>query len=307
LKKKIKILIIGGTGFIGYHLAKKCIQIKWNVTSLSTRKAKKIRSLKKIKYIICDISKKRDLKKKLTENFDYAVNLGGHVDHSNTKKTYLSHYIGLKNLTEILSKKVLKLFLQIGSGGEYGNLTSPQNENKGNKPNSIYYKSKYLATKHLISLYKKDNFPATILRLYQVYGPRQDLNRLIPVVVSNCLKNKKFDCSDGKQFRDFVYIDDVVNGLIKSLKNRNKEKIKGEIINLGSGTSIQVKKLILMIRNKIKKGYPEFGKIKLRQDEMSKIFPSISKSKKLLNWFPKISLSNGLKLTINDYKKTKIN
>ena len=54
-----KILIIGGTGFIGYHIAKKAIKKKWKVTSISTNKPKKIRAINKVKYLICDISKKK--------------------------------------------------------------------------------------------------------------------------------------------------------------------------------------------------------------------------------------------------------
>jgi len=58
-----KILIIGGTGFIGYHIAKKAIKKKWKVTSISTNKPKKIRAINKVKYLICDISKKKKNKK----------------------------------------------------------------------------------------------------------------------------------------------------------------------------------------------------------------------------------------------------
>ena len=84
---KKNILIVGGTGFIGYHLAKKAIQKKFSVTSLSTKPAKKIRYLKKVKYIYCDISNKQKLKNVIKKRFQYVVNLGGYVDHSNKKKT----------------------------------------------------------------------------------------------------------------------------------------------------------------------------------------------------------------------------
>ena len=71
-----------------------------------------------------------------------------------------------------------------------------------------------------------------MLRLYQVYGPGQDLNRLIPITISGCLKNKSFPCSEGKQFRDFAYVVDIVDAILKSLKNK---KALGEIINIGTG------------------------------------------------------------------------
>ena len=95
---KKKILIIGGTGFLGYHLAKISLKKNWQVTSVSTKKPKKIRSIKKLTYIICDINNKNLIKKKIKKNFDYVVNFGGYVDHSNKNKTFSSHFYGCKNL-----------------------------------------------------------------------------------------------------------------------------------------------------------------------------------------------------------------
>ena len=86
MKLKKKILIVGGTGFIGYHLAKKSLKKGWQVTSISSRHPKKIRFLKKVKYIQSDITNKKLLTKNIKGSFDYVVNLGGYVDHSNKKK-----------------------------------------------------------------------------------------------------------------------------------------------------------------------------------------------------------------------------
>ena len=175
---------MGGTGFIGYHLAKKCLKKGWQVTSISTKRPKKIRNISKVKYIICDKTKKKILKKKIKYSFKYVVNLGGYVDHSNKKKTFNSHYIGCKNLVEIFLKNRPKAFVQIGSSSEYGNLPSPQKESDNCKPKLTYGKSKLLATKHLMSLNKEKNFPSVILRLYQAYGPAQDLNRFLPIIIT---------------------------------------------------------------------------------------------------------------------------
>ena len=85
---KNNILIVGGTGFIGYHLAKKCLKKGWRVTSISSKKPLTRRYLPKVKYIICDITKKRSLNKKIKKNFSYVVNLGGYVDHSKKKRLF---------------------------------------------------------------------------------------------------------------------------------------------------------------------------------------------------------------------------
>ena len=298
---KKKILITGGTGFIGYHLAKKCLKLNWSVTSLSTKNPTKIRKLKKIKYLISDISKKSDLKKIININYDYVVNLAGYVDHSKKKKTLYSHYNGCRNISEIFLRKKIKKFIQIGSSIEYGRNLSPQKENLNNtKTFSVYGKAKLMSTNYLLSLYKKHHFPVSVLRLYLVYGPYQDRNRVIPIVIDNALKSKEFDCSLGTQFRDFVYIDDVVNGIIKSLKTK---KNNGQIINLGSGKPIMIKDVILKICKIIGSGKPQFGKIKFRKDEIKNLYPSIVKAKKIVNWRPKVKINFGLKKTINFYKK----
>ena len=83
---KKKILITGGTGFIGYNLAKKCVRMGWEVTSFSKRKPKPIRRLDKVKYLIGDLTKKKDLK--VLKEFDYVVNAAGVVDHSSNKSVW---------------------------------------------------------------------------------------------------------------------------------------------------------------------------------------------------------------------------
>ena len=293
------VLIVGGTGFIGYHLAKFLLNKKFSITSVSTRRPVKKRKLKNIHYVRDDITKLKKLLK-TKEKFDYVVNLGGYVDHSNKKLTYNSHYKGCVNLVNLFKKSKIKAFLQVGSSLEYGKLKSPQVESNGKKPISVYGKSKFLATKYLIKNYKLRKFPAIIIRGYQVYGPKQDTNRLIPIVITNCLKDRSFPCSEGNQVRDFLYIDDFISAVYKALMNR---KAIGKIINIGYGKAHTVKGVINKIKILIKKGNPEFGKVKLRKDENKILFPSISRAIKILKWKPKISLLRGLNKTIQDYKK----
>ena len=300
---KNNILIVGGTGFIGYHLASKSLKKGWQVTSISSKAPRKIRYLSKVKYILCDITKKKSLKKSIRKNFNYVVNLGGYVDHSNKKKTFESHYTGCKNLAEIFLKKKPTAFIQMGSSVEYGKIKSPQKENAKCSPKSIksiYGKAKLLSSIYLINLFKKKKFPSTILRLYLAYGPKQDINRFIPIIIESCIKNKKFDCSEGNQFRDFVHVDDVVDAILKSLINKNA---RGQIINVGSGKPRKIRNIIEHIKKISKGGHPQFGKIKLRKDEILKLYPNIKKAKNKINWRPKIPFDKGLKSTIKFYNE----
>ncbi len=173
MNTKKKILIVGGTGFIGYHLAKKSLRKGWQVTSISSKPPKKIRYLPKVEYIRCNITNRKLLRRSIRKTFDYVVNLGGYVDHSNRKKTFKSHYDGCKNLSEIFLKRLPLSFIQIGSSLEYGISNSPQKENiKCNLSTikSIYGKAKLLSSRHIIKLFKKKKF--SLHRFKTIFGVR---------------------------------------------------------------------------------------------------------------------------------------
>lgn len=296
---KKKILVIGGTGFIGSNLLKRLISYDYNLFSISVNLPSKKKKLKRVKYIQLDITKKAEFKKLKNLKFDVVINLGGYVDHSNLRKTFESHFEGAKNIIRYFNNRDLKLLIQAGSSLEYGNVSSPQKENSICKPNSNYGLAKYKTTEFL-KKYKSRKFCYIVLRMYQIYGPQQDTSRLIPYVIKSCLSKTFFKCTSGEQLRDFLYIDDLVNLFVKII---NSKKLDNEIYNVGSGKIVSVKHIINSIHKNIKKGKPLFGKISMRKDETLKLYPNIKKVKKIFDWTPKISLNNGLKKTILFYKK----
>ena len=166
---------------------------------------------------------------------------------------------------------------------------------------SSYSNSKLKTTKYLFKKFKKDKFPFLVIRPYLVYGPGQDFNRIIPIIIRAALNDQEFECTDGKQKRDFLYIDDLVNGIIKSLKIKNK----AEIINIGYGKPYSIKYVINKIITFIGKGKPLYGLKKLRHDENLISYPKIDKAKKILNWRPKIEFKKGIMNTIKYYKNEK--
>jgi len=113
------------------------------------------------------------------------------------------------------------------------------------------------------------------------------------------LKNKTFNCSSGEQLRDFIYINDVVKAIFKLIKS---SKSKGQIFNIGSGKPIKVKNVIEKIKKISKGGIPLYGKIKIRKDEIKKLYPDIKKIRKEINWRPNIPFDKGLKSIIKFYK-----
>ena len=153
-----KLLIVGGTGFIGYHLSKEAQKRKYKVTSISLNRPKKIRYLKGVNYIIADISNYKIIKKKLKTNFNFVINAGGYGIHPEFGKEgdrlLNSHFQGLINLLQILNLKKIKKFIQLGSSAEYGKIQSPINETALCYPQTPYAISKFLCTKYLLGLFE---------------------------------------------------------------------------------------------------------------------------------------------------------
>lgn len=299
-----KILVVGGTGFIGYHLSQRALNKGWDVTSLSLGSPKTKRRIIGVKYLKLDITKKNQIQKKLLDNYTYVVNLGGHTSNINKKKyqkkIYDSHLKGSINLMNFFLKKNIKSFVQIGSSAEYGLTPSPQKEDDKCKPANTYGIAKLEATKYLLKLVKNKNFQGNVLRFFQVYGPRQGKNRVVSQILYSCYQNKMFPTSDGKQIRDFCYIDDAVNSIFKIL---NLKKNYGQIYNIGYGKGISIKSLIKEIQKITNNGFPVYGKFKERNYENRSLVPDIKKAKKFLNWKPNVNISTGLKKTLNYIKK----
>ena len=290
-----KILVTGANGFLGRNLLNTLARNTGLKVYGLVKSKKKIKRIKNIKYIQGDITNFKKLKKSIKINFDIIINFAGNINHKNKKQTFDAHYKGLKNLLKVINYEPNKLFIQIGSSLEYGKKKYPNFEEDDCVPISHYGKSKNLATKFVQK--KLKNF--LILRLYQVYGPLQKKDRIIPITIDSCLKDNSFACSDALQKKDFMYVDDFVKLIVKILKKRN---FSSGIYNVGSGKSIKIRTVINKIRRIIKKGKPLFGKIEMRKEEVLNSFPCISKIKKTFGWKPTTNLQKGLLKTIKSYE-----
>ena len=125
-------------------------------------------------------------------------------------------------------------------------------------------------------------FPATILRLFQVYGSKQDSNRVLPHIIKGCLNNKKFPVSRGDQIRDFCYIDDVVNAIFLALASK---KSNGEIFNIGADKHWSIKEIAILVADIARKhGIEANIEHKEARHEVKHAFCDHSKAKELLDF-----------------------
>ena len=299
-----KLLVLGGAGFIGSHVAQRGINNGYETYVVGRKLPEKRKIIKGIKYINCDISNKNNMGILSEIKFNYIVNLSGCIDHSSFFKSGKElidvHFSSLVNLVSFIRKDNLLRFVQIGSSDEYGNNTAPQHEAQIEKPFSPYSFAKSTSTNFIKYLFETENFPGIILRPFIIYGPGQKKNRLIPYVINKSLNNETFDVSSGNQIRDFLYIDDAVDAIFLALKN---DALNGRIINIGSGHPRSVKSVIQLIVKEIGGGNPLYCESKIRKGENLELYPDLEIAKKILKWESKTTFELGLKNLINYIKK----
>ena len=300
-----KLLIVGGTGFIGTHLTKEALIRKFQVSILSKKNVPISQKIDCVEYLSADVSVKSELLNQLNlRTFDHVINLSGYIDHSVYSKggnTVIDvHFNGTKNLVDCLNHSDLRNFIQIGSSEEYGNNIAPQDESLKEHFISPYSFAKAASTHFLQMLYMTESFPSIILRPFLLYGPGQSKERFIPQVMKGCIGGKKFPISKGKQLRDFCFISDFVEAVFASLDNISAY---GEVINIASGKPISIEDMVKKIKDLVGFGKPEFGSLKYRSGENMALYANISKANKLLNWCPVIELNEGLLETINWVKE----
>jgi nucleoside-diphosphate-sugar epimerase len=302
-QQQTRLLVVGGNGFIGKHIVNHAVKLGWEVTSLSLSFKGEVNT-PGVRYVSADIKDDESLKKSLgNAAFEYVVNCGGYIDHASFskggRKVFDTHFGGVLNLVEALSRDDLRAFVNIGSSDEYGENEAPQIEMQREAPISPYSIGKVAATHFLQMLYRTENFPATTLRLFLVYGPGQDNRRFLPQIIRGCLEDKSFPTSKGEQLRDFCFIQDMVDAIFLTFSN---SAAKGEVVNIASGQPVSIRQMIETVKKLIGRGEPQFGKIAYRSGENMALYANISKAKTLLGWEPKITLENGLNKTIQWFK-----
>ncbi|MEA2036100.1 MAG: NAD-dependent epimerase/dehydratase family protein [Nanoarchaeota archaeon] len=308
-----KILVTGAAGFIGANLVRRLVKDGSNKVHIIVKKESNLWRIDPIKekltlheVDLLDYSLLNNIVKEIKP--DYIFHLATYGAYPRTqkdiKKIADTIYAGTVNLILVLNDVPYKLFVNTGTSSEYGKNDKPMNENDLPKPNIVYGAVKAgitLLCQTIADIYDKN---ICTLRLFSAYGPYEDKDRLIQYLMINCINGKALQVSEGNQARDFVYVDDIIDAYIATMKN--PEKVKGQVINIGSGKQTKIKIVI----NKVVEltGFNstiKWGERKMESFETDIWIADVQKAKALLNWSAKFDIQNGLEKNIEWFKKNK--
>lgn len=302
-----RVLVLGGTGFIGNALVKRLSTEGFTVTSLSLQPSWNTSQFPDVEQIQVDMSDTNRLRTSLRDlQFSYVIDCSGYVDHSTMKdggdNIIGMHLMRVMRLYSLLRWGSIKRFIYIGSSDEYGcgaGITEmPAKTTDREEPNSPYAFSKTAVSHFLQMLHRSEGLPCCSLRLFLAYGPGQSKNRFVPQVISGCLNEKGFPVSHGNQVRDFIYIDDVVDAILAAMRS---DTANGKILNLGSGQGIRIKDMVRKVVTMLGRGEPRFGELKMRKNESNYLVADIEETKELLDWSPVTAIEEGLRATTQWY------
>lgn len=299
-----KILVTGGAGFIGSNIARRCIFEGHDVIivdNLSTGKAENIPEA--VTFIEMDISKEKEYEKLAGMEFDAILHLAaqssGEISDEKPQMDLIVNSLGTLLLLKWAKEKNIKRFIYASSMAVYGTpKTIPVPETENCQPLSFYGISK-LTGEHYVQHFSNDGLETTIFRMFSVYGPGQNMENLkqgmVSIFMAYLLKKEAVIVKGSKdRFRDFIYIDDVVDAWLSTLDDL---KSFGKIYNLGTGMKTRVEELIC---KEIKafgldSNYPVDYEGTTPSDQFG-LYANISKIKNDMGWNPKFTLNRGLNI-----------
>lgn len=292
-----RILVTGATGFIGKHCIASRLSKSYEVHAITSRLTGEQKG--DIYWHSCDLfdhTSTASLIKRLS--CSHLLHLAWHVPPD-------QHWFSLDNIRWVeASLNLFRHFLEqggkriigVGSCSEYDWSFHPKegfSEKDPCKPATLYGTSKYALCCLLNSLYTSCGLSSAWARFFQVYGPYQK-NRLVVDMISRLMKHEPVPCSLKEKLRDYLYVEDAVEALIRLVDS----EVQGPI-NIASGLAVSIEEIFSTISKQLdSRGELQSGKVKSLTDEPICLVANISRLQQELGWQQKYSLFDGLNQTI---------
>ena len=306
-----KILVTGGSGFLGSHLCKRLLNEDNHVLSIdnyftsSKENIKDLLEKKNFKITPHDVS--LPFHSEVDEIYNLACPASPIHYQKDPVQTTKVNVLGAINMLDLAKKTKAKIF-QASTSEVYGDpKVSPQKEIYWGNVNPIgirscYDEGKRAAETLFFDYHRQHKIQIKIARIFNTYGPKMAINdgRVVSNFIIQCLRNNPITIyGEGSQTRSFCFVDDLIEGMV--LLMNSKKTITGPI-NLGNPKEVTIKEIAFMIKD-LTGSRSKISFHKLPLDDPMQRRPDITLAKEKLNWQPKTNLIEGLKKTINYFEK----
>lgn len=303
----LRVLVTGGAGFIGSHIAELCLANKYYTVVIDNLTNGKIKNVPTGAVFYKDDIRNEKLGRLVTrEKIDVVFHHAAQTDVQTSIKDPLTdaaiNIMGTINLLEACRQAGVKKVIYASSAALYGEpCYLPIDEQHPLKPQSGYGVSKQVPEQYLHLYSELYGLDFTILRYANVYGPRQAVSGeggVVAIFISSLLRGQTPQIfGDGEQTRDFIYVKDVAMANLAAVKNGS-----GQILNVSTGIATSINKLYEMVSNAC--GIKTKAKSALeRPGEIRHSYLDSSRTQAILYWRPETSLSKGIKDTVEYYVK----
>ena len=294
------IFIFGASGFIGANLTNFILNYRKDCYAISHNPRNawrlKLLNVSNDNILYCDIGSRVSVDS-IFENYKpkSIFNLsayGAYSKQNNINLIYQTNLIGTLNILENCTN--IRVYIHAGSSSEYGLNSKSPDEKDRLEPNSHYALSK-VSTSYLLEYYAKfKNLLCANLRLYSIYGPWEEPDRLVPKLIEHGFNKTYPPLVNLNTTRDFVYIDDCVEAFLDAANNITINN-SGVSINIGSGNKTTLNEIVCEVKKIFNINVdPEWGNMKNRAWDTSEWYGNHYLAKQIINWSPKTKLNEGL-------------
>jgi len=305
-------LVTGGAGFIGSHLCEELIRRGERVRvvdSLVTGKRANLAQLPQVEFIEGDLAN-LDVARRSVQGVDYVLHQAAIPsvprsveDPITSNRANIDASVSL--LVAARDARVRRV-VYAGSSSAYGDSdTLPKVETMGTAPLSPYALQKLVVEQYCALFTSLYGLETVTIRYFNVFGPRQDPSSPYSGVISLfisalCEGRQPTIFGDGEQTRDFTYVANVVDGVLRASQSAG---VSGEVINVATGGRISLNQLFRTVRDlvgaRIEPAYgpPRAGDVKDSQAD-------IGKARRLLGYEPRVTFEHGLKNTVEWYRES---
>src|SRR3989344_6686747 len=303
-----EVIVTGAGGFIGASLTRKLVFQGWrgHVLVREQRVLWRLEDLQQKIVVDRGVLEKPKILSRLMRSLQprYVYHLatyGAYPSQQDVGKMIKTNIEYTNVLFKSLIDIQVKAIVVAGSSSEYGKKEKSMRESDMPEPNNFYGSTKAAQTYLSLVAAKTHSLPIVVLRLFNVYGPYEEKGRLVRSVIESVLAKKEIHLATGKEARDLVYVDDVVNAFIHASQ---KKVVGGEIFNIGTGRQTTIHSLAKKVIELTGISVPIIlGVYPGREWDTYHWKADVTKSQRTLGWKAKYDVEKGLKKTILWYRK----